>query len=60
MSKKFTVTLSVSSIRKLQNDLKKYKSNLYAKAEQFARELADEGVEIAKMKISTFDAMFTG
>ena len=60
MSKKFTATLSVSSIRKLQNDLKKYKSNLYAKAEQFARELADESVEIAKMKISTFDAIFTG
>ena len=60
MARTFTATLSASSIRKLQKDLEKYKSELQEKAEKFAEALAEEGVEIAKMNIAGYDAVFTG
>ena len=60
MAKTFTATLSASSIRKLQKDLEKYKSELRKKVEQFAEALAEEGVEIAKIQIASYDAIFTG
>lgn len=52
MSKKFTATLSVSSIRKLQNDLKKYKNDFSKKTEIFVEELAKAGIEVAQAKVN--------
>lgn len=60
MAKTFTATLSASSIRKLQKDLERYKSDLKKKTELFAEALAEEGVEIAKIQIASYDAIFTG
>lgn len=52
--------LSVSSIRNLQKQLRDYQKDLTRKCKEFARRLAEKGVEIAKMKITDYDAIYTG
>lgn len=52
--------LSVSSIRQLQKDLEKYRDSLEYKARLLAEKLAERGVEIARVQISSLDAVFTG
>jgi hypothetical protein len=52
--------LSVSSIRKLQEDLQKYSDSLTYKAQLLAETLAERGVEIARVQIADLDAIFTG
>lgn len=52
--------LSISSIRRLQDDLKKYQDNLTYKSRLFAECLSERGVEIARVQIADLDAIFTG
>lgn len=62
MAKK-TITissLSVSEMRKAQKELQDYQKDLTKKCEEFVRRLAEKGVEIAKMKIADYDAIYTG
>lgn len=61
MSKKiFKTDLSVSGIKALQKQLQDYQKDLTKKCEEFVRRLAEKGVEIAKMKITDYDAIYTG
>lgn len=61
MAKKvFKADLSVSSIRKLQDDLRKYQDSLAYKARLLAEKLSERGVEIARVQIADLDAIFTG
>lgn len=61
MAKKvFKADLSVSSIRNLQKQLQDYQKDLVKKCEEFVRRLAERGVEIAEMKITDYDAIYTG
>lgn len=52
--------LSISSIRKLQEDLEKYRDSLTYKCRLLAEKLSERGVEIARMQIADLDAIFTG
>lgn len=52
--------LSVSGIKNLQKQLQDYQKDLVRKCEEFVRILAERGVEIAKIKISEYDAIYTG
>jgi len=55
MAKKIlTATLSVSSIKKLQSDLLKYKSKINEKCKTFVQKLADLGIETAKHNVGDF------
>lgn len=56
----FKTDLSVSGIKALQKQLQDYQKDLTKKCEEFARRLAEKGVEIAKMKIADYDAIYTG
>ena len=61
MAKKtLTANLSVSSIKQLQKDLEKYKSDITYKARLLAEKLAERGVEIARVRVAELDAIFTG
>lgn len=61
MSKKtLKADLSISSIRQLQKDLEKYKSDITYKTQLLAEKLAERGVEIARLKIAEYDAIYTG
>lgn len=61
MAKKiFKTDLSVSGIKALQKQLRDYQKDLTKKCEEFVRRLAETGVEIAKMKITYYDAIYTG
>lgn len=61
MAKKILKTnLSVSGIKALQQQLKDYQKDLTKKCEEFVRKLAEKGVEIAKMKVTDYDAIYTG
>lgn len=51
---------SLSSIKELQKQLKEYQDSLNKKCEKFTEELAKRGVEIAKARVTTLDAIFTG
>lgn len=57
---KLTTDLSVNGIRKLQAEIKKYQAEITYKAQLLAEKLAERGVEIAKMKIAEYDAIYTG
>ena len=52
--------LSVSSIRKLKKDLEKYRDSLEHKARLLAEKLSERGVEIARVRVASLDAVFTG
>lgn len=58
--KSLTATLSISSIRQLQKDLKRYQEYLANKAAQFTKRLSEVGVDIAQVQIADLDAIFTG
>lgn len=61
MAKKtLTADLSISSIRQLQKDLEKYKSDITYKARLLAEKLSERGVEIARVKVAEYDAIYTG
>lgn len=61
MAKKtLTSDLSISGIRKLQDDLRKYQDSLTYKARLLAERLSERGVEIARVQIADLDAIFTG
>lgn len=60
MSRKIKATLSQSSLRQAQQEIKQYKQELIKKTETFAQRLADEGVILAKVKISQYPAIYTG
>lgn len=61
MAKKtLTADLSISSIRQLQKELEKYKSDITYKAQLLAEKLAERGWKIARMKIAEYDAIYTG
>lgn len=51
---------SPSSIQELQKQLREYQDSLNKKCEIFTEELAKRGAEIAKARVTTFDAIFTG
>lgn len=53
-------TLSVSEIRKAQKELEKYRDSLEYKARLLAETLAERGVEIARVRVASLDAIFTG
>ena len=50
----------MSSIQELQKQLREYQDSLNKKCEIFTEELAKRGVEIAKARVTTLDAIFTG
>ena len=58
--KRLKADLSISGIRKLQEEIEKYQNSLEYKARLLAEKLAELGVEIARVKISNLDAIFTG
>ena len=59
--KKFKVNiLSQSSVEQLKKDLLAYQNSLTDKTRLFAQILAEKGVQIAKARIGTLDAVFTG
>lgn len=58
--KRLKADLSISGIRQLQKDIEKYQNSLEYKARLLAEKLAEMGVEIARVKISNLDAIFTG
>ena len=58
--KRLKSDLSISGIRQLQKDIEKYQNSIDYKAKLLAENLADMGVEIARVKISSLDAIFTG
>lgn len=61
MAKKtLSATLSVSSIKNLQKQLRDYKKSLDYRCKWIAQTLAERGVEIAVMQVFGLDAVFTG
>lgn len=60
MKKVLKVDLSVSSIRQLQKELEKYRDSLEYKARLLTETLAERGVEIARVRVASLDAVFTG
>ena len=58
---KLTAELTAESIRRLRNELLNYKANeLPRKLEMLLKSLSEVGVEYAKARIVTYDAIFTG
>lgn len=51
--------LSVSGIKALQKQLQDYQKDITQKCEEFARKMAEKGIEIAKMKITDYKAIYT-
>ena len=61
MAKKtIKVDLSTEGLKKLQNELEKYKNNIVYKMQILVEKLSERGVEIARIKIADYDAIFTG
>lgn len=60
MSKKIKVSLSQSSIQNAIHEIEAYKQELMRKTQVFAKRLTDEGVILAKVKISQYPAVYTG
>lgn len=58
--KRFKSDLSISGIKRLQEDIIKYQNTLPNKARLLTERLAEMGVDIAKVNISRLDAVFTG
>lgn len=51
--------LSISSIRQLQKDLEKYKTDLVRKCEEFVRRLAESGIDVAKQNVGSYGKYIT-
>lgn len=60
MKKTIAMNLDKNSIQKAINALKKEKETLRDKCNLFAKKMANKGVEIAKAKVSEYDAVYTG
>lgn len=61
MAKHFKAdALSISSIENLKRELQRYRDGLEDKARLIAQRLAEKGVEIARLQITSLDAIFTG
>lgn len=60
MKKVIKGELSVEGIKDIQRQLEEYKKTFNNKTQLFAERLALEGVNIARMKITSLDAIFTG
>lgn len=58
--KRFKADLSISGIRQLQRDVEKYQNSIEYKARLLVQTLAEMGVEIARVRVSDLDAIFTG
>lgn len=52
--------LSSKGFRNLARKVREYRSELTDKCEEFAFRMAEEGISIAKIKISSFNAVFSG
>lgn len=57
---KYAAKLSVNSFRELASKVRKYRMDLQGKCEEFTRQLAEEGIAIAKANILAEDAVYTG
>lgn len=60
MAKKITIGLSAKEFREAARQIERYKEELNRKVEIFAHRLADEGVQLAKIKIMQYPAVYTG
>lgn len=60
MSKTISFGLSVREVQNAIKELRQYQSDLNRKCEILAQRLAEEGVNIAKVKIMQFPAVYTG
>lgn len=60
MAKKITFGLSVKEIKKAQKDIESYQKEIIRKCNVLAQRLADEGVILAKVKITQFPAVCSG
>lgn len=60
MAKKITINLSQSSIKAAQKQLRDYQKEVSRKCEELAHRLADEGVILAKVKLTQFPAIDSG
>ena len=60
MSKTISVSLSEKSFREAAKQIQDYKEEIAQKCYELARRLAERGVEIAKMKITNYNAVYTG
>lgn len=60
MAKRFTTGLSAKGFRNIARQIHDYRNDLTEKCKEFARQLAEEGVAIAQLKILSFDAVMTG
>lgn len=58
--KKISFRLNERSIRQAIIEVERYEMELKRKLSELMQRLADEGVEIAKMKVAAMDAVFTG
>lgn len=58
--KKISMELSGRSIKNAIRELEDYKQELVEKCRLLAEKLAEKGVEVAKMKIASYDAVYTG
>lgn len=56
---KLQANLTVDGIKQLNNEIEKYKNDILTKMELFTKRLAEKGVEVAKLKIAEYDAIFT-
>ena len=55
---RYTAKLSPGSFRELAEKVRKYRLSLNDKCDEFTRQLAEEGVAIAKANILSEDARF--
>lgn len=60
MGKKVTIKLSCSSIEAAQKQLRDYQKEITRKCEELTHRLADEGVILAKVKLTQFPAIDSG
>lgn len=58
--KRFKSNLSISGINDLIKEVERYKNSLEYKARLLAETLSERGVEIARVNIANYDAIFTG
>lgn len=57
---KHRLSLSAKRFKQLKKEIRQYRKSLSDQCEEFARKMAEEGVEIAKMLISSYQAMESG
>lgn len=60
MKKTITASLSEQSLREAASQIQEYKNEVIQKCYLLAKRLAERGVEIASMKITNHDAVYTG